>query len=313
MRSLGIAGKVLLGVLFLGLLGLRPALGQQIHRNAFESGKPAWVKGGFDAQYDEIIHVTTSQVWHDGQRSEYISLLAKPGNFIYYQYPTGRFPIGEEMSAGIWLKANRPGAQLMARIVLPNERDPNNLDNRLTTFIRGDIYRNAGRWQRLELGRGSQLAKQQQQLMQAQLKRSVNFTDAYIDALVLNVYAGPGSTEVWIDDLEIGPVIADPTPGQAGLTAAANTKPGPAPRPGARNTLVEFNGNQLSVGGKAHRLPRHSPNGHAAAHLARRRLQHRVFRPDGQPGPSPGSDRSGLLDRAAAQGPGRRRALGRRR
>ena len=41
--------------------------------------------------------------------------------------------------------------------------------------------------------------------MQAQLKRPVNFTDAYIDALVLNVYAGPGPTEVWIDDLESGP------------------------------------------------------------------------------------------------------------
>ena len=47
------------------------------------------------------------------------------------------------MSASLWLKSNRPGAQLLARIVLPNEPDPNNLDSRLTTFIRGEAYRNA--------------------------------------------------------------------------------------------------------------------------------------------------------------------------
>src|SRR5207253_6942805 len=128
--------------------------------------------------------------------------------------------------------------------------DPNNLDNRLTTFIRGDAYRNAGRWQRLELGRAVALAKQQQQLMQAQLKRPINFTDAYVDALVLNVYAGPGPTEVWIDDLEAGPVLSA-GPGQGGPVAGIPVaKPGAAPRTSARNLVVEFNGNQLLVGGK---------------------------------------------------------------
>ncbi len=250
MGSLGMPGKAILGVVLLGLVMPDLALGQQIHRNAFESPKTTWIKGGADVPFDEIIHVTTSQVWHDGQRSEYISLQAKTGNFIYYQYPTGRAPLGEELSAGLWLKANRPGVQLLARIVLPNERDPNNLDNRLTTYIRGDAYRNAGRWQHLDLGRGVALAKQQQQLMQAQLKRPVNFADAYIDALVLNVYAGPGPTEVWIDDLEIGPIIAEPAQSQPGVAPAANTKPGVNPRAGDRNAVVEFNGNQIMVGGK---------------------------------------------------------------
>ena len=90
MGSLGIPGKALLSAALLVVVVPAPAWGQQIHRNAFESPKTSWVKGGFDAPFDEIIHVTTSQVWHDGQRSEYISLLAKPGNFIYYQYPTPR-------------------------------------------------------------------------------------------------------------------------------------------------------------------------------------------------------------------------------
>jgi len=244
------AGKVLLIVLAIELLGPRMAFGQQIHRNGFESTKTYWVKSGADAPYDEMRHTISDEVWHDGQRSEAISLQAKPGTFIYYQYATGRVPLGEEMSASVWIKANRPGLQLLARIVLPSERDPTNLDKPLTTFIRGDAYRNAGRWQRMEIGRAVPLAKQQQQLMQAQLRRPVDFNNAYVDALVLNVYAGPGPTEAWIDDLEIGPVIADPSQGQPGAIAGTPVaQKGGSPRPGQRNMVVEFNGNQLLVGG----------------------------------------------------------------
>jgi hypothetical protein len=251
MKSLSTPGKVLLGVLLIGSLESGPALCQQIHRDAFESLKPAWTKGAFDAPFDELGHAITDQVWHEGQHSEYISLQARPGNFIYYQYATGRAPIGEELSASVWLKANRPGAQLLARIVLPNERDPSNLDSRLTTFIRGEAYRNAGRWQRLDLSQAAKLTKNQQQLMQAQLKRPLNFEGAFVDALILNVYAGPGPTEVWIDDLEVGPVVNDVGQRAAGAaTGTAATKPGAAPRAGTHNAVVEFNGNRLMVDGK---------------------------------------------------------------
>lgn len=263
MGTLGTSGKVVWAVTLVSILGPSKATAQQIHRNGFESSRTFWLKSSFDAPFQESVHANTDQVWHDGQRSETISLQAKPGNFIYYQYSTGRVPLGEEMSASLWVKANRPGIQILARIVLPNERDPNNLDTRLTTMIRGDSYRNAGRWQRLEFARAVQLAKQQQQLMQAQLQRPVNFADAYVDALLLNVYAGPGPTDVWIDDLEVGPVIperaqAQPTPlpevavARPGTTPAATpgSTPAAAPRKGERNLAVEFNGSQLLVGGK---------------------------------------------------------------
>src|SRR5438132_356157 len=84
-------------------------------------------------------------------------------------------------------------AQLLARLVLPRESDPNNLDERLTVLLAGDHYQVASsRWQPLQLRGPVKLANQQQQLMRAKLKRNVDFTDAYIDRLVLQVYSGPG-------------------------------------------------------------------------------------------------------------------------
>jgi hypothetical protein len=247
-RRIATGVKLLLAGLVSAACALLPGFAQQVHRNGFEGRNPAWTRASADATVDETVHIMSDQGAHDGQRSEYLAINAGPGTFVYYQYACGRAPISEELSASVWVKAKRPGVQLVARVVLPHEADPNNLDAKLTTLLRGDLYRQAGRWQHLEIGRPLVLAKQQQQLMQAQLGRPLNFSDAYLDALLLNVYTGQGVSEVWIDDLEIGPVLdpVTPAPGKVPAGTAAT----PVSRPTSRGAMVEFNGSQLQVGGK---------------------------------------------------------------
>lgn len=237
--------------LFVLIANAEPALGQHIHRDNFEINKTNWTPGPSDAPYEVISHVNTDQRAHKGQRSEYLQLKAQQGGFIYYQYPVGKAPLTEELGGHIWLKANRPGLQLVARVILPHERDPKNLEVPMSTLIRGDIYQNTERWQMIGIGRPMQLAKQQQQLLNAQLQRQVNFKDAYVDALLLNVYSGPGLTEIAIDELEVGPVLNDPVPtNKPGLKAIPVAKP-PQFAPGATSRPpVEFNGTNLVVGGR---------------------------------------------------------------
>jgi hypothetical protein len=230
------------------LLGV--ARGQQVHRNGFEGRQTAWVKGGADTAFRENVHEISDQLAHLGQRSEHIRITAEPGNYVYYQYPTSRALLSEELTASVWVKASRPGVQFLARLVLPHERNPNSLDDHLTLLIRGDYVRSANGWQRLELRGPVDLAKKQQALMQGSLKRPINIKDAYVDALVLNLYAGPGLTEVWIDDLEIGPVL-DPAvklPGSPAAGAPANpAKTTSLPRPAGRAVDVRFSQDQLLV------------------------------------------------------------------
>jgi len=253
----------------LALAGLLPCFAQQMHRNAFESNHTSWIKGSADVAYDETAHAMTDQVAHEGQRSEYIQInVPSPpsptpgaalggGSHVYYYYPTANAPIAAELTVSVWVKSNRPGIQLMARVVLPKEADPASLEDRLTTVLRGDTYRKVGSWQRLEIGRPVKLATQQQQLMQAQLNRPINFQDAYIDKLMLNVYGGSGVADVWIDELEVGPVLDTPA-------AKAHLAPGNSPGakelppgaglggsgPAAANKFVAFNGTSLQVEGK---------------------------------------------------------------
>jgi hypothetical protein len=182
---------------------------KQIHRNGFEGRQPYWVRGSADAPFRVTVHEITDLTAHAGQSSEHIELAAERGTSIYYVYPTPKAPIDEELIISLWLKSNRPGLQLSARVVLPHQGSTTNLEDRLTTILRGDQYQAVGRWQRLELRNPIKLAKEQQQLMRAELKGDVDFREAYIDRLLLNLYSGPGRTEVWIDDLEIGPVLEE--------------------------------------------------------------------------------------------------------
>src|SRR5262249_18308956 len=73
--------------------------------------------------------------------------------------------------------------------------------------------------------------------------------------IYLNVYSGPGTTELWIDDLEVGPVIEpDPTAATSPSSTAPSTLTGsegvrPAPT-SRRASAVELNQDRLLVNGK---------------------------------------------------------------
>src|SRR5262245_2113438 len=150
MGSRKIALTVLAAGAFVSLWSIRLAEGQQVHRNGFESRVPSWVRGVSDAQFKEIAHDMSERTSHSGNFSEHIQLDVGNGGFLQYAYIVGKAPVVDEMGISIWIKANRPGIQLQARLVLPNERGTS-LEDRLTTVLRGDEYQLAGRWQRLEL------------------------------------------------------------------------------------------------------------------------------------------------------------------
>ncbi len=234
----GLAVMLLLGV---------SARGQQTLQQGFEGRDPLWAKGAADATFRETAHRITDEFARGGRRSEYIELDADQGSYIYYTYDIGKAPIGDELNVSLWVKANRPGIQLLCRAVLPKEHDPQNIDQTLTTLLKGDEYQITGRWQQLTLHQPMKRLREQLQLLRADQKRDVIGADAYIDRLVLNVWNGKGATQVWIDDLEVSPVeetqkpLFDPTP-TVGAPGALAVNP--------RSGAVQLEGRQLRVDGK---------------------------------------------------------------
>jgi hypothetical protein len=241
-RWLPPAALITLAALFASARGQQ---GQQFLQYGFEARDPIFVRGSADAHFTESAHRLTDDLTaHTGKRSEFFQLDAEPGTFIYYVYDVGRAPVSDELNTTLWVKANRPGTQLLCRVVLPHERDPNDVGQPLTVLAKGDKYQLTGRWQQLALRQPDKRLREQQQILQAEMKRAVDMTDAYVDRLVLNVYSGPGLTEVWVDDLEVGPVVETKPAGSAaprGVTGRLAVK---------RTAVVNLEGNKLLVSGK---------------------------------------------------------------
>jgi hypothetical protein len=239
--SLGTAGICL-------CLGLADPGVQQ----SFESRSPLWQAGSADAPFQELQHEITTRQAHSGQKSEYIRLQAEQGAYVYYYYPVGRASLIEDFRARIWLMANRPGAQLLVRVVLPKERDPKQLDQPLTTLLRGDAYQLVGRWEQLQLREPLKKLDEQKQLLRAELGRDLNFEGLFVDQIILNVLGGPGLNEVWIDDLEVSPVIVNlddkssalsTSLPRAPMSGGSNLPVAPTPR----NAVIELSQDRLLV------------------------------------------------------------------
>lgn len=226
-----------------------------VHRDGFAGREPAWVAGETNMKVEEKDHRIVTNSYFNAPSSEYLKIEAQPASgksdaeFVHYVYDTPACPIaavaGEEPSASVWVKSFRSGVQLRARVVLPKERDPKTPETALTTTIVGDTYpeERIRSWHRLTVGKPAEALRKQLPVLRAQYGREIDTTDAYIDRLVLNVYAGPGVNEVWIDDLDIGPCKADPKkplkgivrpvsrPKAGNLGAPAGTLPGGVAHP----------------------------------------------------------------------------------
>jgi hypothetical protein len=124
----------------------------------------------------------------------------------------------------VWVKSDRPGLQLMVRVVMPRSIDPRT-GRALTTLVRGSSYAKVGAWEQLRLDNLVPTLKSQVRVLRAEIGRDVDEREAYVDRVLINVYGGPGLTNVNIDDLE----IAGAVPPQTALVSATTQVPQAAP------------------------------------------------------------------------------------
>lgn len=237
-RFVGVAVVAVLAV----AVALVPTHGQdkerdRTHRDTFaRNSDPAWMKGDANVDFKEKAHEIDSDHARHAGTSERIRIESNPApgatsvEYVHYYYRTPIAPLSDDLSATVHVKSLRSGIQLKARVVLPKEKDPQNPDRLLTVLVPGDTYTDVQKWKQLAIGDVKKSLTNQLPSLTGRLGRAVDTTDAYIDHLVLNVFTGAGVSELWVDDLAIGPVLppdpkVDPVKGGAGLAANAKRKP----------------------------------------------------------------------------------------
>ncbi len=144
--------------------------------------------------------------YHTGPTCRRIYVNAGWGTKILTSCPVPHCYVIDELKPSLWIKATRPHIQFHVRVVLPNTADPRE-DGPMTVLLPGPVYKHSGRWQKLDFADLPQslpeLLQQAVWKLRARFDGRIDDSQAYVDRLVLNLYAGPGSNTVWIDDVEL--------------------------------------------------------------------------------------------------------------
>jgi len=186
------------------------AAGQTAWYEGFEGPDTTWRDAGGNGQYRLELHQRTRQESHTGKSSERLRIAGSGATQVYMAHDVARARVIEELRPIVWIKSDRPGLQILARVVLPRTNDPRT-GRPVSTSVQGTSYNKVGHWQQLCIDDIPQLLTRQARLLRTELGPNVDAREAYVDQILLNVYGGPGVTNVWIDDLDIagcvGPVV----------------------------------------------------------------------------------------------------------
>lgn len=187
---------VWIGVAF-GVAGVRGDL-----HETFESVQPTWQVGSHDCRLRVDRHQRVFGEAHGGQGAEYLSYRVGEGTYARLVHPVLPTRVINELSVSVWVRASRPGPRLLLRVVLPRSID-SQTGRPVIVWLPGSRYQLADRWEMLRLEQCRRRLEERVVALRAERHQRLDWSEAYIDQVVLDLYAGPGETRLWIDDLEL--------------------------------------------------------------------------------------------------------------
>jgi hypothetical protein len=178
------------------------------YRDDFESGATRWRLWRDDAGSRVLQNQRTQTVPHSGSASEMIEVTSGlQGTYIHLEYPLNeRLAVIDELRCSFWVRAAVSGMRPALRVVFPRTAHPATHEP-LTTLLIGGPSTGGGEWSQVEIRRPIDLLEAQHRVLKAQYGPTVDLREAYVDAVVLDVYNGPGNTKLQIDDLIIDGIV----------------------------------------------------------------------------------------------------------
>ena len=195
----------------------------------FEGPQPSWRPERGDARFEIRTHRRVRDEAFTGNGSEQVVISGTGGTHVYFRHDVARPRVVDELLPTVEVKSDRAGPQILARVVLPRTEDPRT-GRPVSALVEGSSYTAVGRWQQLRIDDFAERLAGEIRILRAELGRSVDPREAYLDCLLLNVYGGPGVTNVWIDDLDVSGYVGL-QPGMADWSPAESDLGAPAPNP----------------------------------------------------------------------------------
>ena len=220
-----------------------PQSAQGANQEDFEGPQMSWRPAGSDARYQILDHRRVKDGGHSRPGCERISLATGNGTKILFSHPVPPASVIDELVASVWVKSDRPGVRILARVVLPRTNDPQS-GRPITTLIAGSNSQPGTSWQQLRVENIPFLLARRVRGLRKQYGPEIDPRETYVDQVLLDLFCGPGSTTVTIDDMLIKPAVEPRTRANIGERQVDHTATSQhAPYP-------ELQGSTLTVAGK---------------------------------------------------------------
>ena len=226
------------------------AVGEDFHAG-FDEGQTSWKVNYEKSQLRMLSHRRHQTIFRRGRACENFEFDApRSGGRVQLEHTLPHARVFNELKLSLWVRSNRRGAALFVRVVFPHQIDPRT-KKVLHTFLWGETYSNTGHWQLLTCTTPQKQMDVQIRQIRARLKNTrIDPREAYVDRAYLTTRLSKGTTEFFLDELKLGPIVEAKTKADV-LQVAEEGDEDRSP--------VEFRLNQLRVEG-APFFPRMMPD-----------------------------------------------------
>ncbi len=170
---------------------VKPRFGGQL-RDDFENGPTVgvfttreWEHGSFRTRGSRLCPTPVSRRDGRGKRGMQATRFCSSIRCV------NRLAIIDELAVSLWVRAAASGMRPAFRVVFPRTAHPAT-SQPLTTLLYGTSSTGGGQWSYVEVKRPIELYEAQRRVLKAQHGPAVDLRDAFIDAIVLNVFNGAG-------------------------------------------------------------------------------------------------------------------------
>ena len=183
------------------------------HRETFDEEEPTWELRESDVTISKQSWAQERLKNEDGSgRYENFRFRSSLGTRTLVSLPVPKSFVISELAPSIRVKANRPGVQLMVRVVLPETPDEEDPAKPMTTLVKGPLTTEADMWQRISFGGDKldmkKLLDRHVWLLRKKYGSHVDARNAYIDLVVLNIYTGAGWNHVSVDEFHMSGLVS---------------------------------------------------------------------------------------------------------
>ncbi len=217
------------GLVLVGFTLVVASLGTPARGDLFDSldaYPPRWQLDTSDCDARLIEHKNLADGGMDGGGCESMTFQAGVGSEAILVYPIEPIHAINDLVANLSIMSARKGARIGLRVRFPYLRDPQTR-RPLSAILYGAMYQHPGKFQSLGVGNIERELRIKVANLRAVHGSDANLDNAYIDAIVINAYSGPGTTTLRIDQVSVRGMIpvgdhgrVDAVPAQGGTVAA---------------------------------------------------------------------------------------------